>query len=483
MKKKVIATILTGMMAVSLFAGCGKKAEEEKKATEAATEAVAEAVVEEAVTEAVVEEAVTEAVVEAAVGGNFAKVPAMPDTEGKTSNEWLITRTDKIPLSGVVSNHFDSRASVAKAVDKLAAKSGKDKIKIACMMASQGTQFFTTLSAAVQEKCDEYGYEVTFFDANFDLGAQQTQYEQVLAGDYDYIICNAVDIDATADAYRQSVEKGIPVTVTGPTAAKDEYQITTTILSGSWAAGEATGEYTAEYVYKNMGFDGTALKWGAVVDKMGDADSESRPCGFIAGYLLKYDELTGQNTYKDKWDAGVVAYNIWTELRDKGSYTIDGILDLKQVVCTENIATSAAQPKCAELLAANPDLDIAFVETDSFGLAMVTELYQQGKKPGEDILVVYAADGTGELCQAIKKGEVLCIAVNCPTYNGYGAVDICKYILEGTKDCNDLPANSFTPTYCVTPDNVGKVYKEGNLYADPMEWNIQTTNEYNEANK
>ena len=496
MKKKALSVILAAAMVGTMMVGCGSSsssstdtstdaaAEETTEAAEETTEAAEETTEEaaEETTEAAEESTETAAADGDYIIGDYATVPAKPDTGDMSSNEWLLNQDDKLSLSGVVSSHMDSRADVEKAVDSLAAKADQDTIKIACLMASQGTQFFTTLSAAVEERCEEYGYDVTMFDANFDLGTQQDQYEQVLAADYDYIICNAVDIDAESDLYRQSVEKGIPVVVTGPTAGQDDYQNLTTILSGSWAAGYATGVYTCDYIAKTRGLDGTALKWGAVVDKMGDADSESRPNGWIAGYLYEYDQLTGQGAYENKWDAAATAYEIWCDLRDSGSHTIDGIVELTQVVCTNEIATSAAQPKCAELLSAHPDLDIAFVETDSFGLAMVTELYQEGFTPGEDMLVVYAADGTGDLCEAIKNGEVLCIGVNVPTYNGYGSVDLCYDILNNVMDCNDLPENSFTPTYCVTPENVDEVYTEGNLYADPMEWQIQTTDEYNEAN-
>ena len=407
-----------------------------------------------------------------------AALPTLPDLGGMEPNAWLISQQDQIPLAGVISNHIDSRADVYKALDKVDLND-KD-VKIAWLAASQGTIFFTTMvQDSAIPKAKEYGYDITVFDANFDLTTQQEQFENVLVQDYDFIVCNAVDMHAEVELYRRAVEeKGIPVLVCGPTSAKPEYPIVTTVLSGSWATGYEDGYYTAGALW---GKYPNGIKMGAVINQFGDSDSESRPNGFLAGYLMKYAELAG-TPYKSKWEAAVIAYNYWHEIRDKGSCNIPGIIDFKQVITVNNIATSAAAPKCAELLTGHPDLDVAMCETDSFGLAMVTEVVQAGKKPGKDIVIVYGSDGTADLCRAVKNGDVLCIGTNVPYYCGAGIVNIIHDIMSG-KDYNDLPANSYTPTYCVNAENVDKVWKEGQPYADMSDWEVLTVAQYNEANK
>ncbi len=457
MKKRTVSIIVAMAMAAALFAGCGST--DSADSTSAASDGSAAA-----------ESGDSSA-------ASVAEIPEVPDLDGMTSLEWLISQSDQIPLAGVVENELESRADVYKGLDQI--DYDDDEVNIAFLAASQGTQFFTTMTEAVQEACDEYGYNLTVYDANFDLTTQQEQFENVLSTDVDFIFCNATDIDALADLFRQSAEQGVPVIVTGPSSGEDEYNIITTILSGSWATGFEDGMYTAEYCW---GKYDDALKVGVVITQLGDADCESRPNGFMAGYLYKYAELAGE-PYDSKWDAAVVAYNAWTELRDSGSVTIDGILDMMGYVTTDNIATSEAQPACAELLTTYPDMDLAFVETDSFGLAMVTECYQEGIQPGEDLLIVYGSDGTGDLCQAVKDGDVLCIGTNIP-YTQAEAINLIHDILENGYDANDLPANSYTPTYTVTAENVDEVWTEGQAYADMLEeWELQTTEEYNEANK
>ena len=53
-------------------------------------------------------------------------------------------------------------------------------------------------------------------------------------------------------------------------------------------------------------------------------------------------------------------------------------------------------------------------------------------------------------------------------------------ILDGY-DANDLPVNSFTPTYCVNVDNIDEYYSPDQEFAPAAEWNIQTVDEYNAA--
>ena len=411
-----------------------------------------------------------------AMAEEYPAVPEVPDLGGLSSIDWLLEQEDKMPIAGLRATHFDSRADIAKGLEGVDPED--DNIVICWLGASAGTTFFTTMQESAKAKCEEYGYDFQLYDANFDLNKQQEQLETALSLDIDFLVCNACDIHATSDFYGKFAEKGVPVITCGPTAAKDDYNIVTNILAGSWYAGFADGEYVAE---KLFGQYPEGLKWGTMIDKFGDADSESRPCGFIAGYLNKYAELTGQ-PYASQWDAAVIGYNMWVDARNNGSATIDGILDLVGYVTVNNIATSAAAPAAAELLTAHPDMDLVFVETDSHGLAMVTEMQQRGITPGQDMLVVYGADGTAELCKAVKDGEVLCIGTNPPYYCGEGIVNLIHDIINGF-DAQDLLANSFTPTYAVTAENVDDVWNESQTYAAMADgWKVMTTDEYNEAN-
>ena len=467
MKKfKVLALIMALALAVSLLAGCGGGGSETNTPAPAQSAAPAD----ESAAPVESSDAPEEA------GFTPKTVPAVPDLGGMTSNEWLLSREDKLPLGGIVPDQYEHRTDVYKGLDQV--DLNDDHVVVGWLSASLGSPYFVELTNSAKARCEEYGYEFINFDANFDLTTQIEQVENILTQDIDFLLINATDIDALSLYYKQAAEMGIPVFVEGPTAAKDDYNIVTCILSNSWDAGFVNGVYTVEQTY---GSYPEGAKLGTLITKCGDAFCESRICGYISGYLYKYAEMSGQ-PYDSKWDAAVIGYNAWLELRDNGSSDdLDGILNLVGYTTTVNIATSSAQPACADLLTAHPDIDIAFVETDSFGLAMVNECRQMGIEPGKDIVIVYAADGLNTICDAIKEGSVLSMGANSPYPCGEGIVDLIHDIMNGY-DANDIPANVYLPTYAITKDNVDEVLLPGATYTKLLEdWSIQTVDEYNAA--
>ncbi len=403
-------------------------------------------------------------------------VPEVPDLGGMTANEWLVSRTDKKALGGVIPTHLESRADVYKGLDQV--DLNDDHVVVGWLSASLGSDFFTERERSAKEACEKYGYEFINFDANFDLTTQTEQLENILTMDIDFLMINATDIDALSIYYTQAAEMGIPVFCTGPSSAQDSYNIVTTVLSGSWETGFKDGEYTCEALWGQFP---EGLNVGSLIAKVGDSDSESRVCGFISGYLSKYAELAG-TPYDTKWDAGVIGYNTWLELRDKGSASIDGILNMLGYVTTNGIDPSTAAPAAAELLTAYPTMDLIVCETGSFGTSIINECIQAGYKPGEDIYIIYCADGEGYVNDYIMTGEVLCQGTNLPYPCGEDVIELIHDIMNGF-DANDLPANSYTPTYVITKDNVEQVYTPGDKFAVSLEpWKIMTTEEYNAAN-
>lgn len=397
-----------------------------------------------------------------------------PGDEALSALDQLLAMPDKLPLGGLQPGHLESREDIDKALP--IAKTDDDDIVIGWAGASQGSTFFTEMYKSAQEKCDEYGYQLLYQNANFDLNAQMTQIETFLTQDVDFLVVNAVDIDSTLTYYQQAVNKGIPVICVGPTAAQSEYPIITTVLSGSFESGYVVGEYVAEKLYE----ENRVLDVGFVISRAGDADSNSRPCGFVSGYLYKYAELSG-NPYAGKWEATLEGYNAWITCRDRGSFTIDGILNLVGYVAAGATDANSGQTAAADLVVAHPDMDLIFVETDSLGPGVLQEVEQQGRVPGQDVYLCCGADAAKYTLEYIQEGKMLAVGSNAPYYTGASVVDLIHDILNGF-DANDLPVNSFTPTYCVNVDNVDEYYDPDLEFAPAIEWKIKTISEYNAAN-
>ncbi len=443
MNKRIIALVLALVLALACLAGCGK----------------------------------TETKTDAKTDSKEVVIPAVPDTNGKSSLDWLLSQEDKLPLAGLQQAKLDSRSDIYKAIDKLQAKG--DKITVAWASASQGSSFFTEMTRSAEEQCKAYGWNFLCQSAEFDLGTQQTQIENFLSQDIDILVCNAVDIDAEVEYYRQAVEKGIPCIAVGPTAGKAEYPLVTSVVSGSWAAGYAVGEYVAE---KLWGKYPGGINFGTVISRAGDADSNSRPCGFVCGYLNKYAELAGK-PYESKWDAAVIGYKAWIECRDKGSAKIEGIINLVGYGTAGATDAASGQKAAADLLTAHSDINIILSETDSLCPGIYQEIIQHGKKPGEDILICCGADAADYTLEKIKAGEYLAVGVNVPYYTGEGVVKMIKKIIsEPDWDSNNLPGVMYTPTYCVNVDNINEAWDGSAPFAQAGEWVQQTIDEYNAAN-
>ena len=401
---------------------------------------------------------------------------ASPSAPAKSSLEQLLAMENKRPLGGVQPAFQESRASINKALP--IKKTNSDHIVIAWASASQGSSFFTEMVKSAKARCDQYGYEFLIQVANFDVNLQMTQIENFLTQDIDFLVVNAVDIDATVRYYEQAVEKGVPCFVVGPTAAKPEYPLVTTVLSGSFESGFVVGVYLAEKLYSE--YNGKELEVGFVFSRADDADSNSRPCGFVSGYLFKQAELNGK-PYASRWDAVLEAYNVWTSTVQSGSGKVPGILNLLGYEAAGATDANSGQDAAGKLLTRYPKMNLLFADTDSLSPGVLQEIEQRGFVPGKDIMVATGADGADYNLVNILAGKVIATGTNAPYYTGEGVIEIIHMILDGY-DANNLPASSYTPTYCVNVDNINEYYDPALEFAPAVPWDVMTIDEYNEYN-
>jgi ribose transport system substrate-binding protein len=403
--------------------------------------------------------------------------PAAPAVAEKSSYDTLMEILNKggedvLALSGVQSKSFESRANVQKA---LPPKAQKSNLKIGWAAASLGSEFFEGLMRSAKNQAREYGYTLLEQNANFNIADQQKQIDSFLAQGVDALVLNAVDLHSEVLDIRRAVEAGIPVFVTGPTAANPEYQMVTAVISGSHESGFQVGYYCAEQLYK----PGTVLKVGMVISFLPDADSNSRPAGWITGYLMKKAEIDGK-PYASKYDAILDAYYIWGDLKNSGKLDrSDKGLNFVALAAGGGAVPEAGQRASSDMLTANPDMDLLFVEMDSMCLGALQEVKQHGMKPGQDIKVVTCADGTTTSLKLIKDGEIMATATNIPYMAGQGIIKLIHQIFEEGYDANNLPATSFTPTEVIHAGNVDKYYDENDPFAKVGPWAPITIDEYN----
>jgi ribose transport system substrate-binding protein len=216
-----------------------------------------------------------------------------------------------------------------------------------------------------------------------------------------------------------------------------------------------------------------------VITTLSYADSNSRPCGWISGYLYEKAVIEGK-PYASIYDAYWDGYNCWETVKNsgKGDFTDKGlnILGLAQGGGT---SPENGQRASSDLLIAHPNMDVLWVEMDSMALGALQELRQHNMVPGPDIKVVTCADGTRESLELIKAGTIMATATNIPYYNGKGIIDLIHKIFEQGYDGNNLTSTSFTPTECVNAQNVDKFYDPNDPFAKVGAWEPITIEEYN----
>lgn len=410
----------------------------------------------------------------AAQPSQAAPAPAPADPTGADVLAQLLAMPDRIPLAGLQPPKLDSRAHIDKALPFVAKR---DPILIGWCSATQGMTFFTEMVRSAQETADKYGYNFTFQVANFDVNAQMTQIENFLTQNVDFLVVNAVDIDATASYYQEAVEKGIPVICVGPTGGQPQYPVITTIVSGSFEAGYVVGIYTAQKLYEE--FKDKPLQYATLMSRVGDSDSESRNCGFISGYIFEHARLAG-SPYPNKWAAVMEGYNFWKSVRDKGSGTYQNVIGVLGWASASSTESTAGQPFAADLLTAHPDMDLFFIETATLEPGVMAEIEHHNMVAGTDLYVACGADGENWTLANIKKGLILATGVNVPYYTGEGVVELIHKIVDEGFDANNLPATSYTPTYCINVDNIDEFYTDPEALFAPMQpWDIQTIDQYN----
>ncbi|MCL2111949.1 MAG: sugar ABC transporter substrate-binding protein [Clostridiales bacterium] len=368
-----------------------------------------------------------------------------------------------LALSGVQPREYPSRAHVNKALP-VEPKAAGD-IKIGWAAASLGSEFFIGMRDAGFARARELGMsEPDIQDANFNLETQRQQVDTFITNRVDAIILNAVDLHSSVQMMQEIVAAGIPVIVTGPTAGNPEYEMISAIISGSNESGYQIGLHCAEELY----VPGEVLNVGMVVSKLEDADSNSRPCGWIAGWLYKTAEIDG-TPYASKYDALLEAYYIWDDYKRSRSYDLsDKGLMLSQLGVGEGTDAAKGQAATADILIAEPNMDLLVVEMDSMAVGAIAEIKTQGKTPGQDLKVVTCADGTVTSLNFIRAGELMATATNIPFLNSVSMIDMIYNMFDATgtdktqaewcEYYNDMPATSFTPTMAVTSYNVDRYY-------------------------
>jgi ribose transport system substrate-binding protein len=437
-RTRLIALVLSVLMLVALFAGCGSGGEKESAAPAASTPAAS-----------------------APAASAPAAESSAPAAAEQSSLDKLLAMKDRLPLNGIQPKVLEYRSSIEKATNV----EQKSDVTIGWCMSTLGASFFEEMLSYAQDKCDEYGYTLLVSNADSNLETQTTQIDSYITQGVDVLFINAVRIDAQRADIQRAVDAGIPVIVTGPSPVPNDFPVVTSFISASNDAGFQVGSYVAKQLWEKD----KVMDIGLTVINMSDGDSNSRPCGWIAGYIYTAAELSG-NPYKNKYDAILEAYDIFIEIRDKGSCDVSEKYGLNFLGYGQggNVSIAAGETAAADLLTAHPDLDMILCEEDDLAIGVLNEMNAHGIVPGKDMLISCCGNGYYQGLQAIMDGKIMCTATNLPGYVSDGVMNLIHAMFEENYDASNLCATCYTPIDVITIDNVKDFYNENGDYALPV---------------
>jgi len=278
-----------------------------------------------------------------------------------------------------------------------------EKIKVGLVQINQQAIFFNQMNEGAQEAADEFGVDLTIFNANDDPAKQNEAITNFVTQGFDAIIVVAIDVEGVKPAIREAVDAGVKVVAVD--AVVEDPAVSVQVGVDNAAAGAEIGQFVVDYMTEN--------------------NIEPKKIGII-GALNSFI----QNLRSDSF----------VEVVEGAGFTI------AQVVDGQN-RQEAAMAAAENLFTAQQDVVVMYATGEPAMVGAVAAARSQNKT---DTVKLFGWDLTAEVIAAIDDGFVLGVVQQDPKTEGYEAVKACKTLVEG----GSVPAFIDVPITIVTKDNV-----------------------------
>jgi len=263
--------------------------------------------------------------------------------------------------------------------------------------------FYIDVVAGMQRVADEAGVELLVDDPAARLEPQVSALETYIIRGVDALIVYGVDPVGVVPVVEEATAQGIPVITADMELETD--QVVTFIGSDNMQIGREIGEWTREYIEKNMGGEariGVAY-WAVSIAQTQRAE----------GFIEEVTKLPGVEI--------VTQQNVEEALRENA------------MAVTENILT------------AHPDLDIISGSNQTITMGAVSAV----EALGADVKVV-GVDIDTEMVQAIEMGNLLATVAQQPLELGATSVETALKVLAG----EEVPERITIPVLLVSQENL-----------------------------
>ena len=285
------------------------------------------------------------------------------------------------------------------------------KIKVGVTMAAFADNFLTYLREAMQDYADgKDDLEVFIEDGKSDVAQQMAQIENFIAQDYDAIIVNPQDTEATSLMTKKCVEADIPLVYVNRAPEVDK------LPEGVYYVGsdeEYAGTQQGLVLAEKLGGKGNVV---ILLGELAHSGTKGRTKGVKAVFakhpgIKVLDEQTG----------------IWQ--RDKA-------LDL-----------------VSNWITAGLKIDAVAANNDEMAIGAIMALKNAGLTPNKDVFVG-GVDATPDALDFIEKGELTVSVFQNAKGQGKGAIDVAYKVVKGEA----VDQETWIPFEPVTAENY-KDYK------------------------
>lgn len=254
-----------------------------------------------------------------------------------------------------------------------------DKKTIALVPPAMISPYYKSVISGAQEACDNLGYELKTLapESESDYASQVQIVEDMITQKVDGIILCAINGDAIVSAVKKANEAKIPVIMFNTQNELTGGEVACYVRYDQYEAGGKVCDFSAEKFGDNLK--------AAIVEGLPSDHTTERMGGFVDKAKEKYPNIKVVASQAGDWE------------REKGM--------------------NAA----ANMLQANPDIDIIFALCDEMGLGAV----QAVKEAGSDAKVV-SFDGNPNAVASIEAGEM----VSTVSIGGPGTGTQCVEALE-----------------------------------------------------
>lgn len=288
--------------------------------------------------------------------------------------------------------------------------------KVGCTLMDMNNYVFVNFGNAVEERCEELGWESIIHDSKSDAAVQVAGIENMIEQECDAIIVCAQDVNSVVSVLQEARDKGIIIVDQEPEVEiKDAYNMLDAYEYG-YPLGEAAGEWIAETFGK-------------------DAEVE----------------------------VAILDYDVQEFCKPRTQGQIDGIMDnapnAKVVARQTANAMDLGLNKTEAILQAHPNVKVILGINDVAALGA----YQAVKAAGMDETQVFVGgcDAVDEAVALIKKGTAYKGSVWLDMYNcGLQCMDLVQEVIDNGGSPQMEPIVNVIGCTKVTVDNVDELFPD-----------------------